>query len=160
MPLNSPYKDAVMSGVVTLLAKWAIGFCTSIGILLLYMVFGERPFGIQLVTLIAYTIVVFFNLFCNTRFLRGFDFYSEARQKSTSRLLIIHVSFLILVFAIQTMVFKFGPKLPHWWIDEKGPKDDSPLQIALCIAVFSLGVIQVVWSRRILSRAEKENYLA
>ncbi|MBS1799805.1 MAG: hypothetical protein JSS95_08275 [Acidobacteria bacterium] len=145
-----------MSDIITFLVKWAIGFCTLILIFLLYVVFGDMPFGIQLVTLIAYSIVVFFSLFCDSKLGKGFDFYGEAREKSTSRLLTIHSSFLILVFTIQTLTFSLKPKLPHWWTYKSNPTADSRVEVTLCLLIIALVTTQVIWSRRILSKAEKE----
>ncbi len=147
-----------MPRIVRYLVKIAIGFCILIGIFLLYVMFGDMPFGIQLVTLISYSVAIFFYVFCNTRFLRGFDFYSEASKRSVSRLLSIHTLFSILIFAIQTLALKFGSTLPSWWVRKSGPKNDSPLEFGLFMLFFVMGTIEVVSFRRILSKAEKEGY--
>jgi hypothetical protein len=149
----------VMSPVLRFLARIATGCCILAGVFLLYVVLGDRPFGAQFVTLVAYSIAVFFYVFCDTRFLRGFDFYSEASKRSAPRLLSIHGSVLILIFAIQTLALKQWTRLPPWWITKNGPRDDSPLEFAFFILIFALGTIQVVSLRKILSNAEKQNRL-
>lgn len=133
---------------------WAALLTAFIALVFLYIVLGKRPFGVQLTTLIVYTCVVFFFIFFKTRLGDGNGLRNEAVRRCIPRLLAIHVSFLALVFTIQTSALALEPRLSSWWLEENA-KRMTPFQQALFIVCATAGLIQVSLSRRIL-RSSRE----
>jgi len=131
--------------------RWTAGMAASIAILLLYILLGDEPFGIQFATLITYTLVVFYYVFLNTRLGVGFDLRSDAVRRRIPHLLAIHLVFLTAIFAIQTAAFALKPKLSNWWLKE-GAKHQSPYSEAILVICVIVGMMQILLSRRILKK--------
>lgn len=121
-------------------------------ILLLYVLLGEKPYGIQIVTLIAYSMGIFFFVFMRSRLGHGFALTSDSVVRSAPRLLLFHACALTIVFALQTIALGVGPHLPSWWLHEDA-RHQSPLDLLLLIFFTVFGVAQALWFRSMLSRA-------
>jgi len=119
-----------------------------------YIFLSNEPFGIQLATLITYTLIVFCFVFIPSRLGGGFGLRSHAVRQCTPRLLRIHLVFLTLIFLVQTSAFALRPKLSNWWLQE-GVKHDSLYSETLIIILLVTGMIQILLSRKILSRSHE-----
>jgi hypothetical protein len=120
--------------------------------LLLFVLLGERPFGIQIATAIIYTAAVFLFVFLRSRLGRGYSLRERTVQQRLPRLLAIHGAFLVLILVIQTAEFALRPHLPGNWF-KKASKGVTWFEyVALWIYVLT-GMTQVLISRRILSRS-------
>jgi hypothetical protein len=119
---------------------------------LLAILMVHRPFGIQVIFLVADTEFVFFLVFCDSRAWRGYSLRNKRVQQELPHLLGIHCLFLVLIFALLTFALSAQSRLPSSWLVESGPKDVSPFAFGLIF----IGVITVMtqaWTyRRILSR--------
>src|ERR1700676_340328 len=113
---------------------------------------GDRPFGPQIVSLVADSVLVFYLVFFDTRLGRGYRLRNKAIQQELPHLLRIHGLYLVLLFALLTFVLSVRPNLPQSWLVESGPKDVSRFAFGLIL----IGVITVMtqaWTyRKILSR--------
>ncbi|MGB8761556.1 MAG: hypothetical protein WA811_10900 [Candidatus Sulfotelmatobacter sp.] len=118
-----------------ILAVYLVG---AFGGLCLFIVLGERPFGIQIATAIVYTYFAFWYVFFPTRGqLEKYSLRNKTVQRQIPRLLAIHCAFLILILLGQTVLFALKP-----WV-----------VIVSSVVVF---FAQVLVSRRILSRSLRE----
>ncbi len=125
--------------------------------LALYIVLGERPFGIQIATLIAYTGGVFCLVFFRWRWLHeAYSLRKKEVQQQIPRLLAIHAAFLAFLFAVLTFAFFVRPHLPSYWLIERGVKHDSLFSDGLILICSLTGVTQVFISRSILSRSVRD----
>jgi hypothetical protein len=148
--LSREYESA--EGYRTYSGKWAIGASGLLIILLLYVLLGEKPYGIQIATLIAYSMAIFFFVFMRSRLGHGFALTSDPVVRSAPRLLLLHLCALTIVFALQTIAFRVGPYLPSWWLHEDA-RHHSPLDLLLLVFFTVFGVAQAVWFRSMLSKA-------
>jgi hypothetical protein len=126
------------------------GFC-------LFIVLGERPFGIQIVTAITYTYFAFWYVFFPTRgLLEKYSLRNKAVQQQIPPLLAIHCAFLIWIFLSQTMWFAMKPRLPSYWLTEHGKRGVSLYAWVMIGSFVVVFFTQVLISRRILSRSLRE----
>jgi hypothetical protein len=121
------------------------------GAIFLFVVLGERRFGIQISTTITYTYFAFWYIFFPTRgLLEKYSLRNKRVQQRIPHLFMIHCAVLILMFLGQTVWFAMKAGLPGFWLTELGKRDGTPLMIVFFVAVF---FTQVLISRRILSRS-------
>lgn len=144
--------------IVRILASWLLVMAGLLLILLLYMVLGDKPYGVQIATLIAYSMAVFFSVFMRSRLGHGFALRSEAVVRCAPRLLRLHLGALAIVFALQTIALEIWPHLPLWWVHED-TRHQSPFSLVLLIFFTIFGVAQIVWFRSILSKAQQNRYV-
>ena len=123
------------------------------GGLCIFIVLGERAFGIQIASAIMYTYFAFWYVFFPTRgLLEQYSLHDKTVQRRIPLLLAIHSAFLILIFVGETVWFSMKPHLPSYWFTEHG-KRGGPLYVFVLIG--SVAVIfftEVLISRRILGR--------
>jgi hypothetical protein len=147
-------KTPRVSGAMTLgiLAAYMVGAFGGVGI---FIVLGERPFGIQIATAIIYTYFAFWYVFFPTRgLLEQYSLRNKAVQQRIPLLLVIHCAFLISVCLGETIWFSVKPHLPSYWFAEHG-KRGAPLVVIGSVTVVFFA--QVLISRRILSRSLRED---
>jgi len=138
-----------------ILAAYLVG---AFGGLCLFIVLGERAFGIQIASAITYTYFVFWYVFFPTRgLLDKYSLRNEKVQRQIPLLLLIHSVFLILIFVGETVWFSMKPHLPSYWFTEHG-KPVGPLYVFGVIGSVTVVLfIEVLISRRILSRSLRES---
>jgi hypothetical protein len=132
--------------------------CLTIGSVPLFLLLMKRPYGFQAASAVAYTIFAVFFTFARTGTRTGKDippymFTCPAVQPRFSRLLWRHLSFLVALFALQTLALAARPTLPDWWNTDKG---GTPFEIALLFLCIGLGYAEVFTNRRLLARAHRE----
>jgi hypothetical protein len=137
-----------------ILAAYMVG---AFGGLCIFIVFGERPFGMQVATTIIYTYFAFWYVFFPTRgLLEQYSLHDKTVQRRIPLLLAIHCAFLILIVLGETIWFSMKPHLPSYWFDEHG-KRGGPLYVFVVIgSVTVIFLTEVLISRRILSRGLRE----
>jgi hypothetical protein len=150
--LNDRERAPQVSRAMTLgiLAAYLVG---AFGGLCIFIVFGERPFGIQIASAIMYTYFAFWYVFFPTRgLLEQYSLHDTTVQRRIPLLLAIHSAFLILMFVGETIWFSMKPHLPSYWFTEHG-KRGGPLYVLVVIgSVTVVFFTEVLISRRILSR--------
>jgi hypothetical protein len=134
--------------------------CMTVGSLPLFFLLMKRPYGFQAASAIIYTIFALFFTFARTGTRTGKDippymFTCPAVRPRYSRLLRRHLSFLVVLFALQTAALATRPNLPDWWniADRKGT---TPFDLALMLLCFGLRYAQVFTNRSLLDRAHRE----
>jgi Ca2+/Na+ antiporter len=134
--------------------------CMTVGSLPLFFLLMKRPYGFQGASAIVFTVFVVFFTFARTGTRTGKDippymFTCPAVRPQFSRLLRRHVSFLVVLFALQTAALTTRPNLPNWWniADRKGT---TPFDLALMLLCFGLAYAQVFTNRSLLDRAHRE----
>lgn len=155
--LDDREKAPQVSRAMTLgtLAVYMVG---AFGGLCIFIVFGERPFGLQIATTIMYTYFAFWYVFFPTRgLLEKYSLRNKTVQRQIPLLLAVHCALLILVFLGETIWFSVKPRLPSFWFTEYG-KGGGPLYVLVLIgSVVIVFFAQVLISRRILSRSLRED---
>ena len=132
--------------------------CLTVGSLPLFFLLMKRSYGFQAASGIVYTIFAMFFTFARTGTRTGKDlppymFTCPAVQLQFPRLLWRHLSFLVALFALQTLALAVRPNLPDWWnTDRRG----TPFEIALLFLCLGLGYAQVFTNRRLLDRAHRK----
>jgi hypothetical protein len=126
--------------------------CLTVGSLPLFYFLTNRPYGLQAASAIAYTIFEVFFTFANTRGFPPYMFTCPAVRTQVSRLIWLHLGFLVALIAMQTLVLAVRPNLPDWWNTDGG----SPFELALILLCGGLGYAQVFTNRRLLDRAHRE----
>jgi hypothetical protein len=154
--LDDREKAPQVSRAMTLgiLAAYMVG---AFGGLCIFIVFGERPFGIQIATAITYTYFAFWYVFFPTRgLLEKYSLRNKTVQRRVPLLLAIHCAFLISIFLGETIWFSMKPQLPSYWFTEHGKWGGALYVLVLIGSVTVVFFTQVLISRRILSRSLRE----
>ena len=127
------------------------------GGLCIFVVLGERPFGVQVASIIVYTYFAFWYIFFPTRgLLDQYSLHDKRVQRRIPLLMAIHCAFLVLMFVGETVWFSMKSHLPSYWFTEHG-KRGRPLYVSVVIvSVTVVFFTEVLISRRILSRGLSE----
>jgi len=123
-----------------------------LAILLLYILLGDKPYGIQIATLIAYSMAIFFFVFIRSRLGHGFRLTSASVIRSAPQLLALHLCALTIVFTLQTSALWQRSRLPIWWLQQDA-RHRTPFDLLLMVLFTIFGVAQAIWFRSILSKA-------
>ena len=123
--------------------------CTAVLLILL----EDRPYGIQLSSIVGYTAAVALYTFSRNRngnqpFLLSCPVVRSQLPQLSRR----HLGFLAALFIVQTTALKFRPNLPAYWITPTGG-DASPFAIILGILCFCLAIAETLTNRSLLERA-------
>jgi hypothetical protein len=158
-PYSDPCRGTSFSFARSVLMA-ALFLCMTVGSLPLFFLLMKRPYGFQAASAIVYTIFAVFFTFARTgtrtrKDLPPYMFTCPAVQPQFSRLLGRHLSFLVVLFALQTAALATRPNLPEWW-NIKDRKGGTPFDIALTLLCFGLGYAQVFTNRSLLDRAHRE----
>jgi hypothetical protein len=154
--LDDREREPQVSRAMTLgiTAAYFVGAFGGIGI---FIVLGERAFGIQIASAIMYTYFAFWYVFFPTRgLLEQYSLHDNRVQRRIPLLLAIHSAFLILIVVGETVWFSMKPHLPSYWFAEHG-KRGGPLYVFVLIgSVTIVFFTEVLISRRILSLGLRE----
>lgn len=135
-------------------AAYAVG---TLATLCMFIILGERPFGIQIATAITYTYFAFWYVFFPTRgLLQQYSLRNKAVQRRIPLLLAIHCAFLTPIFVGETIWFSMKPNLPSYWFTEHGKRDAPWYVSVVMVSIVVVFFTQVLISRRILRRSLKE----
>jgi hypothetical protein len=115
----------------------------------LFVWLGNRPFGIQVASLIPYTCAIVLYTFAANRGLPRYLFGCPLVRRQMPRLAIRHLGFLVVLFVLQTEVIHFRSHLPGSW----------PLGTTIAVICAIVGFSQIMSNRSLLNRAHIENEL-
>ncbi len=153
---DRPPKASFAESALTWVGIMAAASATSVLLILL----GDRPFGIQTVSVIAETEFVILLVFFDTKSWRGYSLRNRTVQQELPHLLRIHGSFLALIFIALTVALSAEPHLPDTWFVESVVwyhnfvrHQASPFALVLILAGSITAVTEASILRRILSRA-------
>ena len=152
--LDEPQKKSQVSTAMTLgiLAAYLVG---AFGGFCLFIVLGDRHFGIQIATAITYTYFAFWYVFFPTRgLLEKYSLRNNTVRHQIPSLLAIHIAFLIMIFLGQTILFAIKPHLSSYWATDRGA--GTPYVWVMIGSSVVFFFTQVLISRRILSRSLDE----
>lgn len=144
---------SITKSLVTFVALVAAG----LSIFLLAICLDKNPFQLQITSIFGYTTWVFYLIFCDSRWWRGYSLRQKEVQKELPRLLSMHGAFLVFLVALETMALWAQPRLPSYWRSEYGSRHDSLFVDVLILAGVGVGMTQILMSRKILGRAVGEN---
>lgn len=157
-PYSDPCRDLSISYPRSYLLT-VVFLCMTIGSVPLFLISVPRPFGLQVASIIAYTLFAVFFTFAHTGTRSGrdvppFKFSCPAVEPQIPRLLFRHLGFLFALVVLQTAMLAIRPRLPEWLIEDRRgmPLFDGAL-LLLCIA---LAETQVLTNRGFLRRAHRE----
>lgn len=127
---------------------------------LLLIFWGDKPFGIQVVSVIAETEFVVLLVFFDTKSWRGYSLRNKTVRQQLPHLLRIHTVVLGLIFAVLTIALSAIPHLPDIWFAENVVwyhnfvrHQASPFAFVLITAGSAAAVSESWVLRRILNRA-------
>lgn len=137
-----------------------IFLCSIAGSIPLFLVLVPRPYGLQMASVITYTLVEVFFTFARTGTRGGPDlppykFTCPAVETQLPRLVWRHIGFLVALFVIQTSMLAVRPHLPDWW-NMQDRKGASPFDGAFFLLCLGLAWTQVRTNRSLLDRAHRE----
>jgi hypothetical protein len=146
-PCLTQRKSIVRFGVLTLLFFTMLG---GIGFLIL---FANRPYGIQVTSIVINTAAVALYTFSRNRNnMQPFLLSCPIVRHQIPLLIRRHVGFLAALFIVQTTALKLRPKLPEHLITPRGT-DPSLFAVILGVLFGCLAVVQVLSNRSLLERA-------
>jgi hypothetical protein len=143
-----------IAAVVNILL-WFGGLMTAfLATVFLMVILMDKPFGVQIVSLVGDTEFVFFLVFCDSKSWRGYSLRNRTVQQQLPHLLRIHSLFLSLIFVVLTIALSARPHLPDVWFVESGSwRRSSPFAFVLIFAGSAAAVTEAWILRRMLSRA-------
>ena len=159
-PFSDPCRDRTFS--LPRFTLMTTIFLSSIaGSIPLFLILVSQPYGLQLASIITYTLFEVFFTFASTGGgpsgpdLPPFKFTCPAVKPEIPRLVSRHFGFLVALFALQTFMLIVRPHLPDWW-NTPDRRGSTPFDIALLLLCFGLAWVQVRSNRSLLDCAHRE----
>src|ERR1700722_1288649 len=153
---DSPPKASFAKAALTWLGIMVAASAT----FLLLILLGDRPFGIQIVSIVADTEFVVLLVFFDTSSWRGYSLHNRTVQQQLPHLLRIHSLFIGFIFGVLTIALSAIPHLPDTWFVENVVwyhnfvrHQASPFAFVLILAGSVAAVFEAWILQRILSRA-------
>jgi len=131
----------------------AIGAITFLGAFAVFLILSDRPYAIQIFTLLCYTALVVLFVFHKTKLGRGYSLSNPAVQKHFPRLQAIHIAFSLTIFSFQTYILHVWSRFPASWTEGTGPRHNSWFNFGLSMLFAITWMIEVFYCRRILNRS-------
>jgi hypothetical protein len=159
-PFSDPCRNRTFSPPRFILMT-TIFLCAIVGSIPLFLLLVSRPYGLQVASIITYTLFQVFFTFARTGGgpsgpdLPPFKFTCPAVKPKIPCLLWRHFGFLAVLFAIQTAILAARTHLPDWW-NVQDRRGSTPFDLASLLVCFGLGWAQVLSNRSLLDRAHKE----
>jgi hypothetical protein len=143
-----------------LLLMSAIFLCMTVGSMLLFVPLRRAPYGVQVTSLVFYTLFVLFFTFATTGSrgggnVPGYKFTCPAVVPQIPRLLWRHLICLFALFVLEGAALAVHPHLPDWWnIHDK--KGSTPFEIVVLFLGNGLAWAQILTNKSLLNRAHRE----
>jgi hypothetical protein len=131
----------------------ALFFFTILGGTFFLVLFANRPYGIQLSSVVIYTAAVALYTFSRNRNkMQPFLLSCPVVRRQLPQLIRRHLGFLAALFMVQTAALELRPNLPAYLITPRGT--NPPLfTIILGVLCGSLAIVHVLSNRSLLERA-------
>lgn len=162
-PYSDPCRGKSFSGARhALMAALVIGLVA--GSVALSMLF-DSPYGLPIVSVVVYTLLVLFITFARTGGASGFSkwgglepylFTCPAVRPQLPRLLRRHAGFLLGLIVFEGFALAIRPSLPSWWNTGNDALGGRPFTLVWSGAFLVLAFAEVWSNRSILSRAHEE----
>jgi hypothetical protein len=159
-PFSDPCRDVSLSNP-RFIVLTTIFLCMIVGSLPLFLLLARMLWGLQVASIITYTLFEVFFTFARTGGgisgpnVPPFKFTCPAVEPQIPRLLWRHLGFLLALFVLQTAMLAFRPHLPAWW-NIQDRKGSTPFDGAFFLLCFGLAWTQVRANRSLLDRAHRE----
>lgn len=128
-------------------------FFTMLGSIFSLLLLANRPYGIQLTSIVIDTAAVALYTFSRNRNnMQRFLLSCPVVRGESPRLIRRHLGFLAVLLMVQTTALKLRPNLPASFTMPRGT-DPSLFAIILGVLCGSLAVVQVLSNRAVLERA-------
>lgn len=143
-----------------LLLMSAIFLCMTVGSMFPVVLLRGAAYGLQVASLVCYTLFVLFFTFATTGSrgggnVPGYKFTCPAVEPQIPRLLLRHLICLVALFVLETAALAVHPHLPDWWnIQDK--KGSTPFEITLLLLGIGLAIAQILTNKSLLNRAHRE----
>jgi len=116
--------------------------------------------GLQVGSLIDYTLFVLFFTFATTgtrsgRNVPGYKFTCPAVEPQIPRLLWRHLICLLTAFVLESAALAIHSHLPDWW-NVQDRRGSTPFEIALLFLGMALAMTQIKTNKSLLNRAHRE----
>jgi hypothetical protein len=124
----------------------------------LFALWVDLPYGIQLASLVGYTgAVILYTFSANWRGnLQRYLFRCPFVRPQLPRLALRHIGFLAVLFVLQTGAFRLRPRLSPSWFVATGWKGTTRFELTLQILCAALALTEIKVNRSLLSRAHLE----
>jgi hypothetical protein len=121
---------------------------------LLFLLFADRPLGIQLASLVSYTSAIVLYTFSANRGMPRYLFRCPIVKKQFPRLAIRHVTFVCILLILLTAALQLRPHLSAWWFTtSRASRSMQPLAATLFVLSALLALAQILTNRSLLERA-------
>ena len=140
-------------GSILRFAVLTLLFFTMLGGVGLLILFANRPYGIQVSSIVIDTAAVTLYTFSRNRNnMQPFLLSCPIVRRQIPLLIRRHVAFLAALFIVQTIVLELRPKLPEYLFT---PRSTDPSLFAVILGVLfgCLAVVQILSNRSLLERA-------
>jgi drug/metabolite transporter (DMT)-like permease len=128
-------------------------FFTMLGGVGFLILFANRPYGIQVISIVIDTAAVALYSFSRNRNnMQPFLLSCPVVRRQIPLLIRRHLGFLVALFIIQTTALELRPKLPEYLITPRGT-DPSLFAVILGVVFGFLAVVQILSNRSLLERA-------
>ena len=143
-----------------LLLMSAIFLCMTVGSMLLVVLLRGTIYGLQVSSLVFYTLFVVFFTFATTGSrgggnVPGYKFTCPAVEPQIPRLLWRHLTCLLALFVLETAALAVHPHLPDW-LNIQDKKGSTPFEIVLLLLGIGLAMAQILTNKSLLNRAHRE----
>ncbi len=158
-PYSDPCRDRTFS-LPRFVLMTTIFLCLIVGSVPVSLLLTSRPYGLQEASIIIYTLFELFFTFARTGTRGGHDlppfkFKCPAVRPQIPRLLWLHASFLVALFAVQTAMLAVRTYMPEWW-NMKDRRGATPFDLVLMLVCYGLGFAQLFTNRSLLAHAHRE----
>ena len=128
-------------------------FLTMIVSMFALIVLADRPYGIQLSSMVIDSAAVALYTFSRNRGPnQPFRLSCPVVRRQIPQLLRRHLWFLAALFTVQTIALEIRPNLPAYWLTSSS-KDPSPFAFVLGGLCGGLALVQILTNRSLLERA-------
>jgi hypothetical protein len=124
------------------------------GSLILFIWLGDRPYGIQLASIIGYSAATILYTFSANRGMQRYLFECPYVRSQFRRLAVRHIVFLVALFSLETAILSIRLHLSPWWMTEGiGPRGMPPFVFAMFALCGALLFAEIMTTRSLLERA-------
>lgn len=122
----------------------------------LLVILGDRPYGVQLGSVVAYTAFVMIYGFAKNRGDNPpYLFTCPVVRSQYPRLLKRHAAYVAVLVTLETVALQIKPHLSQWWLTSSG-RNMTPFVIAIAVPCGALALAEIMTNRGVLERAHRQ----